>query len=1226
MDNKLIQWNCRGLKANYNEILLLFSLLSPSVLCLQETFLKESDDISFKNYSLFNYISKDNERAAGGASVVINNKIPHSRISLNSPLQAVAVRVTLHKTITVCSLYLPPNDVVDIATLDNLITQLPQPYIILGDLNGHSPLWGCSNLNNRGKIIEDFIGKNDLCLFNDKSSTYLHPATGHYSSLDLSICSPSLLLDYEFKVHDDLCGSDHFPTILNNSSSPVSDSVPRWKFSKANWGMFNFECTSKITPDAFSNSDDPIADFSHILLEIADKYIPKTSTNPKRNRPWFDDDCKKSIKERRAAVRKFTNQPTSENLEHVKIFRAKARRTIRRAKKKSWQSYVSKLNSRTSVKKVWNMVRKISGKHKSSTVNHLQKSNTEKVTDKKDIADVLAETFSKNSSSTHYSETFQNFKKQQEKKLLNFKSNNDETYNQPFSISELKDSLSKSNDTAVGPDDIHYQLLKHLPDTSMDALLNIFNHIWDTGELPPSWKEATIIPVAKPGKDSSNPSNYRPIALTSCVCKTLERMINSRLVWFLESNGLITNFQSGFRKERSTNDHLVRLESFIRDAFIKKEHLVAVFFDLEKAYDTTWKYGIMKDLSDFGLKGRLPSFIENFLSDRNFKVRVGSTLSDTQQQEEGVPQGSILSVTLFGIKINNIVKCLSPGIDCSLYVDDFLICYRSKNMCTIERQLQQCLNKLQVWTNENGFKFSTSKTQCVHFCQLRKHHDDPVLKLNGVQIPVVEEAKFLGVIFDKKLSFIPHIKSLRVKCLKALNLLRVLAHTDWGADRKVLLRLYRSLIRSKLDYGSIVYGSARKSYLQMLDPVHHQGLRLALGAFRTSPVESLLAEANEPSLALRREKLALNYITKVKANPNNPANEVIFQPKYEALYERKPKAIRPIGLRLKQTIENAGLKLENVRPHSSSSIPPWTLTKPNVLLHLSNNKKSCTSSLEFQSKFAELKSQYPNHFAVYTDGSKDHGKVGCASASELHTSKVRLPDNASIFSAEVQAIDLALRFISNLDRKDYIIFSDSLSVLQSLKNRNLSNPLIKQLLIKHHNISVSKNIVFCWLPSHSGIHGNEEADKAAKSALNLNEAKMKLPFTDFKPLINQYIHSKWQASWNSMTSNKLFSIKPTLGDSLLSYKAIRREEVVLARCRIGHTHITHSFILKREEQPECVFCQEPYTVKHFLIDCVDLADIRRRYFTVDSLKELFDTVDHEKIISFLKETGLYSKI
>ena len=153
----------------------------------------------------------------------------------------------------------------------------------------------------------------------------------------------------------------------------------------------------------------------------------------------------------------------------------------------------------------------------------------------------------------------------------------------------------------------------------------------------------------------------------------------------------------------------------------------------------------------------------------------------------------------------------------------------------IERQLQQCLNKIHKWPNKNEFTFSKTKTKCVHFCQFRRPHNNPILKLDGVNIPIVEEYKFLGVIFDKKLSFILHIKYLKAKCHKALKLLRVVAHTDWGADRSTLLKLYRSLVRSKLDYGCFIYGFARKSYLQCLDTIHHLGLRLALGAFRTSP-------------------------------------------------------------------------------------------------------------------------------------------------------------------------------------------------------------------------------------------------------------------------------------------------------------------------------------------------------------------------------------------------------
>ena len=123
-------------------------------------------------------------------------------------------------------------------------------------------------------------------------------------------------------------------------------------------------------------------------------------------------------------------------------------------------------------------------------------------------------------------------------------------------------------------------------------LLNILNKIWISGDFATDWRKAIIIPIPKPGKDPNNTTNYYPIALTSCICKTMEQMINRRLVWYLESHKLVTNVQCGFRSKRSTVNHLVRFETFCREAFIHNQHLVSVFFHLEKAYDT-WKYGII---------------------------------------------------------------------------------------------------------------------------------------------------------------------------------------------------------------------------------------------------------------------------------------------------------------------------------------------------------------------------------------------------------------------------------------------------------------------------------------------------------------------------------------------------------------------------------------------------------------------------------------------------------
>ena len=182
----------------------------------------------------------------------------------------------------------------------------------------------------------------------------------------------------------------------------------------------------------------------------------------------------------------------------------------------------------------------------------------------------------------------------------------------------------------------------------------------------------------------------------------------------------------------------------------------------------------------------------------------------------------------------------------------------------------------------NGFRFYKTKTKCVHFCHKKKLDNDPSLKLDSSEIPVVDEHKFLGIIFDKKLTFILHLKYLKTKCNKTLQRLHAVAHKEWGADRKTLLLLYRSLIRLWLDYSNFIYRSARKSYVKTLDPIYHRGLRLVLGVFRTSPAESLYAEANEAPSNIRSHKLVLQCYIKLMSSPANPAhNNTFFYPKYK---------------------------------------------------------------------------------------------------------------------------------------------------------------------------------------------------------------------------------------------------------------------------------------------------------------------------------------------------------
>ncbi|GBN35782.1 hypothetical protein AVEN_79534-1 [Araneus ventricosus] len=329
----------------------------------------------------------------------------------------------------------------------------------------------------------------------------------------------------------------------------------------------------------------------------------------------------------RKAWGRFRRYPTSANLILYKQVKAYSRRIRRRSQRESWERYISSLNSTISSKKLWEKVKKASGIFTDRNINILYQ-NGIPVTSLQDIANCIASTLSQTSNSNTYPSSFQNHKKLAEKQKLNFKSNSYAPYNRDFTFHELKVCLSEVKKTSPDPDNISYQMIKHLSSSSLQNLLHLYNRIWHEHCFPSSWQQAIIIPIPKPGKDPSNPLNYRPIALTNCLCKLMEKMVNRRLVYYLEHNKVLSPFQSGLRPGRCAIDNLLALETDIRTTFLKRQHLVAIFFDIEKAYDRTWKYGILQDLFKCNLRGNLPIFIQNFLRLRQFRVKVGYQLSD----------------------------------------------------------------------------------------------------------------------------------------------------------------------------------------------------------------------------------------------------------------------------------------------------------------------------------------------------------------------------------------------------------------------------------------------------------------------------------------------------------------------------------------------------------------------------------------------------------------------
>jgi len=209
----------RGLQANRDELNLLLSSFDPAVVALQETNIGKSHNITYQNYNFYNCPGSEiNGIYRGGSALIVNKAVPHKLITLQTSLQAIAVRITLFKTITVSSVYLPPSQRWDITELEDLYSQRPPPALLLGNFNAHSPTWGCRDINTQGKFVEDFVVKENRCILNIGSSTCFHPGTGTMSAIDLSLYHPSLFLDLTWSVHDDLSGSDHFPVVIRSGN------------------------------------------------------------------------------------------------------------------------------------------------------------------------------------------------------------------------------------------------------------------------------------------------------------------------------------------------------------------------------------------------------------------------------------------------------------------------------------------------------------------------------------------------------------------------------------------------------------------------------------------------------------------------------------------------------------------------------------------------------------------------------------------------------------------------------------------------------------------------------------------------------------------------------------------------------------------------------------------------------------------------------------------------
>ena len=1263
-NSNIFSWNCRGLRNKKYFLEKLIWENTPLVIALQELKLKKDTkfNTNLSNYSYIDELLETDGNAQGGVGFYIHKDVTHHRIKLNTKFQAIAIHAFLHKRITICNIYINPQQNFTQADLEHLTKQLPKPYILTGDFNSHNTLWydHWNETDDRGKTVENFILNNDINILDEDEHTYeqfRNNGTIYKSHIDLTLITPDLQPDLDWTTHDeDNGGSDHVPIQIAINKTYNFNKLTRWNFQKANWEKYR----------ELAVFDKPIKDFSDIQ-ELTD-YIVKTINlagektigkmtvgQGKTPKPWWNFACKRAVKNKKKTYRKAKCDPTTENQIEYRKNNAIAVRTIRNSKQEHWNKFLESINSFTASKDVWRKIQSMKGKNKTKPVSGLKIDKNKIVDEKKDIANELGKSFQNISNGQNSSETFQKYREGKDQKI-DFSTNSTLEYNISIKISELKNILKTSRDTAPGEDGIPYIMIRQLSENSLKYLLEFYNTIFRNDVLPEKWKEAIIIPILKPGKEPTDTSSYRPIALISCLGKILEKILNKRLMWYLEKNNLIDKSQCGFRQGRSAPDHLTRLTSDIQEAFVNNRYHISIFLDLEKAYDTVWKQVILNQLQKFNIKGHLAFYVQNFLENRSIKVKVGNNLSENFYLDLGVPQGSSLSVTLFLIAINTILDFIPQNFQKSLFVDDCRISMTTNQLNqTTTTTLQNVLNNLEIWAAQTGFKFSKGKSEIL-ICHRKIPKKIPVenlpkLTLDKHRIKVVNTKKFLGVWFDDRLTWTTHITYLKDECSRALKLLKTLAFSKTKTDTKILLRIYKSMILSKLDYGCQAYGTASTTELKRLDPTHHQALRLCLGAFHTTRIESLYVESNIHSLFYRRKILGIKYFARTQTiaiqnticNLGDKRRKKMFENsvRYESL------AIK-IGFDMQELQIDPGPKgpFGSILKQNVSKTPPWIIPKINVCFHMENFPKTNTPTPLIKAEF--LKHKHDSNIDLYTDGSKiGHTGVGAGIAILLEINKTRnifnqsgktLCKQSTILSAELEAISMGLQVIAKSSNKTIAVYSDSKGALQSILQYDPKNPLAQEIQAKlSRAFAYNNKVIFCWVPSHREIIGNHYADKQAYQASKKNITKEKERPVVAKDL-NAYIAEqgkKWlQNQWNAHNDqfeNKLYFVDGEIGERKFHSFKTRLDEIKYNRIRLGHSRLTNKHLAAGEEPPICIMCDRPITIKHIFTNCPLYAEARKRFFehnqqNFPKILERKSFKDCNKVINFLKYTKIYDEI